>query len=282
MSMQNIVALENTSFNITFVLYAAATLGYFFFLLSSRQGMGLWSSRLALLGLVSHTAAIVFRTLEAGRAPLSNQFEFANVFAWGIVLCYMVVEWRYEFKYRIFGAFVMPLALIVIGYASMLPRDIRPLMPALQSWWLKFHVGTAIFAYGSFAVACGLAVMYLFRSYREEAGKVGSILEKFPALEVLDDFTYKTVAFGFLFQTLVIVTGAIWAEQAWGRYWGWDPKETWSLITWFVYAIYLHTRFVGGWHGRRAAWFAIFGFICVLFTYIGVNIFLPGLHSYTS
>lgn len=278
--MGTVIALENAFFNATFVLYVAATLGYFYYLTSSRQDVGAWSSRLALAGLLAHAVAIALRTVEAGRAPLSNQFEFANVFAFGIVFCYVIMERRYGFKYRIFGAFVMPLAFLVIGYASMLPRDIRPLMPALQSWWLKIHVGTAILAYGSFAVACGLAVMYLYRSYQEERGKTGRILEKFPALEVLDEFAYKTVAFGFLFLTLVIITGAIWAEQAWARYWGWDPKETWSLITWFVYAIYLHARFTRGWRGKRAAWFAVGGFICVLFTYIGVNILLPGLHSY--
>lgn len=278
--MATVIAVENALFNATFIFYVAATLGYFYYLTSSRPDVGAWSSRLALLGLITHTGAIVMRTIEAGRAPLSNQFEFANVFAFGIVLCYVVMERRHDFKYRVFGAFVMPLAFLIIGYASMLPRDIRPLMPALQSWWLQIHVGTAILAYGSFAVACGLAVMYLYRSYQEGRGKTGPILERFPSLEVLDEFAYKTVAFGFLFLTLVIITGAIWAEQAWARYWGWDPKETWSLITWFVYAIYLHARFTRGWRGKKAAWFAVIGFICVLFTYVGVNILLPGLHSY--
>ncbi len=278
--MGNMVYWETTFFNITFVAYVVATLLYIYFLLSSRGNGGSWASRLALAGLVTHTVAIILRTIEAGRAPLSNQFEFANVFAWGIVFCYLFIEWRYRYKYRVFGAFVMPLAFVVIGYASLLPKDIRPLMPALQSIWLTIHVSTAIFAYGAFTIACGLAIMYLCRASKERQGTVGIILQKFPSLNVLDDFGYKAIAFGFLFQTLLIVTGAIWGEQAWGRYWGWDPKETWSLITWIIYAVYLHARFTRGWSGKTTAWFAIIGFICVLFTYIGVNMWLPGLHSY--
>ncbi len=279
--MDNIVFWENAFFNATFIIYVIATVAYFLFLTTSRENLGRLGSSLVIFGLVAHTIGIVLRTIEAGRAPLSNQYEFANVFAWGIVFCYLYIEKRYENKYRVFGAFVMPITFLMIGYAASLDKSVNPLMPALQSNWLTFHVGTAIFAYGSFAIACGLAIMYLYRAHKEDKGSVGKILGKFPGLDVLDDFTYKTIAFGFLFLTLCIISGAIWAEAAWGRYWGWDPKETWSLITWFVYAVYLHARFTRGWAGKRAAWFAVFGFICVLFTYIGVNMFLPGLHSYT-
>ena len=271
---------EQAFFVTTFALYIITAIIYVYHFTSTKKSAGKWATCTAVAGLCTHTAAIVLRTMEAQRAPLSNQYEFASVFAFGIVFCYIILEQRYRARYRVFGAFVMPFAIIIMAYAATLPKDIRPLMPALQSWWLKFHVGTAIFAYGSFAVACGLAFMYLYRSYKEESGQLGFVAEKFPPLAVLDDFIYKTVAFGFLFQTLVIVTGAVWAEQAWGRYWGWDPKETWSLITWFIYAIYLHARFTRGWGGKRAAWFAILGFACVLFTYIGVNVLLPGLHSY--
>lgn len=278
--MELVIFWEEMFFNATFILYVAATIAYFFYVVNNRTNAGKAAKYLAVTGITAHTIALVLRTIEAGRAPLSNQFEFANVFAWGIVLCYLFIEFRYKSKFQVFGAFVMPFALLIIGYASTLPKDIRPLMPALQSWWLKLHVGTAIFSYGAFAVACGLALMYLYRSYSEEKGKLGIVVQKFPELTILDDFIYKTIAFGFLFLTLCILTGAIWAEQAWGRYWGWDPKETWSLVTWLVYAIYLHARFTRGWGGRKAAWFAVFGFACVLFTYIGVNVFLPGLHSY--
>lgn len=278
--MESIIRWENNFFNVTFILYVLSTLLYFYFLLSKKRRIGIQATLLASIGLLSHTVALILRTIEAGRAPLSNQFEFANAFAWGIVLCYLFLEWRYRYKYRVFGASVMPFAFLVIGYASLLPKDIRPLMPALQSVWLKIHVGTAILAYGAFAMGCGLALMYLYRHHHEKKGAVGNVLQRFPGLDELDEFTHKTVAFGFLFQTLLIVTGAIWAEQAWGRYWGWDPKETWSLITWLIYAVFLHLRFTREWAGKRAAWFAIIGFVCVLFTYVGVNVLLPGLHSY--
>ncbi len=278
--MERLVYFENLAFIVTFILYIIATVLYFIYFLKPGERIGKLAPSIIIAGLAIHTLALVLRTVVAGRPPLSNQYEFASVFAWGIVLCYIVLELKYKSRYQIFGAFVMPLAIVVMAYAASLPKDIRPLMPALQSWWLKVHVGAAILAYGAFAIACGLAVMYLYRSYKEESGKISGFVARIPELVILDDFIYKTVAFGFVFQTLLIVTGAIWAEQAWGRYWGWDPKETWSLITWFIYAIYLHARFTRGWAGRKTAWFTIIGFICVLFTYIGVNMLLPGIHSY--
>ena len=169
----------------------------------------------------------------------------------------------------------MPLAFLMMGYASMLSKDIKPLMPALQSRWLTIHVGSAVIAYGSFAVACGLAIMYLLN--RKNMDKADS---KLPDAEAYDYLSYRIIAFGFLMLTIVIVTGAIWAKYAWSRYWAWDPKETWSLITWLIYSVYLHLRFNRGWKGKSAALFAVIGFVCVIFTFVGVNILLPGLHSY--
>jgi cytochrome c-type biogenesis protein CcsB len=161
-----------------------------------------------------------------------------------------------------------------MGYASMQTRTIRPLMPALQSWWLTFHVGTAILSYGSFALACALAVIYLVDTNRPEERRV---LQDPQASDML---AYRVIAFGVLMLTVVIVSGAIWAQKAWSRYWAWDPKETWSLITWIIYSIYLHLRLRRNWKGKAAAWFAIIGFISVIFTFVGVNVLLPSLHSY--
>lgn len=271
---------ENTLFVSSFVFYCLATVNYLHHFFSSKKSAGKWAILATTVGAITHTSAIILRTIAAQRAPLSNQYEFASAFALGIVICYIYLEQQYKAKYKVFGAFVMPFAVMIMAYAATLPKDIRPLMPALQSWWLKFHVGTAIFAYGSFAIACGLALMYLYRLYREESPSIDFVAKKLPDLTILDEFIYKTVAFGFLFQTLVIVTGAVWAEQAWGRYWGWDPKETWSLVTWCIYAIYHHARFTREWGGKKTAWLAIIGFVAVLFTYIGVNVLLPSLHSY--
>ena len=155
---------------------------------------------------------------------------------------------------------------------------IQAIPPALKSYWLVFHVITAILAYGAFAVSFGLGLMYILKTYYEE--NVLKVELRLPPAMVLDELSYKIIIFGFSFLTLVIITGAIWANYAWGTYWSWDPKETWSLITWIIYAGYLHARLMLEWRGKRAAWLAILGFVAILFTFFGVNYLLPGLHSY--
>jgi cytochrome c-type biogenesis protein CcsB len=174
----------------------------------------------------------------------------------------------------------MPLAFMAMAYASLSPNindRIQPLLPALKSNWLIAHVITCFIGYAAFAVAFGLSIMYLIR--QREPDPKGSLLDRFPKPTVIDDLTHQMVMFGFLFLSVGIISGAVWANSAWGRYWGWDPKETWSLITWFVYATLLHAKLMRGWHGRRIAYLSVIGFAAVLFTYFGVNL-LPGLHSY--
>lgn len=271
----DIIYLEELFFTISFVVYILAAIMFFVYLVSSKENIGKYAVVVSVIGFAIHTIAMILRVIESGRLPFSNQFEFANSFTWGIVLCYLVIHFAY--KFTAVGAFVMPLAFLMMGYASMLPKTIKPLMPALQSRWLTIHVGTAIVSYGSFAVAAGLSVMYLISFYNE--GKAKKKLN-IPDAEVCDYMSYRVIAFGYLMLTLVIVTGAIWAKKAWSRYWGWDPKETWSLITWIIYSTYLHLRFNRGWKGKTAAWFAVIGFICVIFTFIGVNVLIPGIHSY--
>ncbi|MDO4491338.1 MAG: c-type cytochrome biogenesis protein CcsB [Lachnospiraceae bacterium] len=222
-----------------------------------------------------HTAALVVRGIGAGRLPLTNQYEFATSFAWGICLCYLIFLWNY--KFQALGAFVTPVIFLIIGYAAMQSKEVHELMPALKSNWLAVHVMTAIIAYGSFGVAFAVSLMFLIKA--RAASQV--FWEKnVPSERKLDSISYRAVCLGFLFLTLVLITGAIWAEAAWGSYWSWDPKETWALITWIIYAIYLHLRISHGWKGKKAAAFAVIGFICVVFTYIGVNTLLPGIHSY--
>jgi cytochrome c-type biogenesis protein CcsB len=237
----------------------------------------------ALLGLIGNTAGIVMRWVESyrmgiGHAPLSNLYESLVFFAWTIALLYLFIERRYG--NRVIGAFTMPLAFMAIAYASLSPNindRIQPLLPALKSNWLIAHVITCFIGYAAFAVAFGLSIMYLIR--QREPDPKGSLLDRFPKPTVIDDLTHQMVMFGFLFLSVGIISGAVWANSAWGRYWGWDPKETWSLITWFVYATLLHAKLMRGWHGRRIAYLSVIGFAAVLFTYFGVNL-LPGLHSY--
>ncbi|MCR4676384.1 MAG: c-type cytochrome biogenesis protein CcsB [Sphaerochaetaceae bacterium] len=267
--------IENTLFTIVLITYFLSMAFYFLYVVGkkkiySRLGLGL-----QILGLVLHTAAIICRGIGAGRLPLTNQYEFASAFAWGLCLISLIFILIYRF-YTL-GAFASPVFLVMTGYAALLDNQVRELMPALRSGWLGIHVSTAIISYGAFGLAFVLGIVFLLRDKLKARGFLDRHL---PDKEKLDMLGYRSVALGVLFLTITIITGAIWAEQAWGRYWSWDPKETWSLITWIIYAIYLHLRIRRGYHGKAAAIFAIIGFGCVLFTYVGVNTLIPGLHSY--
>ncbi|MBR2527880.1 MAG: c-type cytochrome biogenesis protein CcsB [Blautia sp.] len=267
--------LENILFTITMFLYLFSMIGYVFFFALKKEMAGKLAGYAALAGFILHTAALIVRGIGAGRLPMTNQYEFATSFAWGICLCFLVFLWKY--KFRALGTFVMPVIFIIIGYAAMQSREVRDLMPALRSNWLAIHVSSAIVSYGAFGVSFAVSLMYLIRT---RMAKDSFWDEHIPDQKKLDMISYRAVSLGFLFLTFVIVTGAIWAERAWGSYWSWDPKETWSLITWIIYAIYLHLRISRGWKDKNAAVFAVVGFICVIFTYIGVNTWLPGIHSY--
>jgi len=233
-------------------------------------------------GLVANTAGILLRWVESyqmgyGHAPFSNMYESLVFFSWTVAVLYLFVEYKY--KDKIIGVFATPLIFLAIAYASLSPNigdKITPLIPALKSNWLIAHVITCFLGYAGFAVAFGFSIMYLVRPENPDAS---SLRSRLPSLGLVDELTHQMVMFGFLFLTIGIITGAVWANSAWGTYWSWDPKETWSLITWFIYAILLHLRMMRGWHGKRIAWVSILGFMAVLFTYFGVNL-LPGLHSY--
>ena len=273
--MSNLLSIENTLFYVVICLYFAAVVLYFLFIALKKDSVAKIAAIIQAAGLALHTAALVCRGLGAGRLPMTNQYEFATSFAWG--LCLVSLIFILKFRFPVIGAFAVPVILLLIGYAAMQSREVKALMPSLRSSWLGFHVSTAIIAYGSFGVSFVLGLIFLLR----EKMNGSSFWEKHvPSKEKLDLIAYRSVCLGLLFLTFTIITGAIWAEQAWGSYWSWDPKETWSLVTWLIYAIYLHLRIRRGWKGRTAAIFAVVGFVCVLFTYVGVNTFLPGVHSY--
>ena len=267
--------IENTLFTLVMLLYFAAMILYFTFIAVKKDGLSRVAVILQAVGLALHTAALICRGIGAGRLPLPNQYEFATSFAWGLSLVSLIFVIR--FRFPVLGAFAVPVIFLIIGYAAMQSREVRELMPALRSNWLGFHVSTAIIAYGGFGVSFVLSIIFLLRDRMRGSGFLDSHI---PDREKLDIISYRSVSLGLLFLTFTIVTGAIWAERAWGSYWSWDPKETWSLVTWITYAIYLHLRIRRGWQGHAAAIFAVVGFICVMFTYIGVNTFLPGVHSY--
>ena len=268
---------------ITFVYFGAFFL-YLIMMVMGRDFFGRMATLVSGLGLLAQTAAIAQRWVESyelgiGHAPFSNLYESLIFFAWTLILLYLIVEWRT--KNRTLGVFVTPLAFLAMAYASFSPNiksGIQPLIPALKSNWLTAHVITCFFGYAAFGLSFGLSSMYLLKRL-DTQNRNNIFLRLIPRQGILDDLNYQMVVIGFLMLTLGIITGSVWAHSAWGSYWTWDPKETWSLITWLVYASVIHSRLVRGWKGKKIAILCIIGFLCVLFTYFGVN-YLAGLHSY--
>ena len=275
----------NSSFllSITTFIYGLAAFLYIAFWVFKKPLPGRLATWTTFLAVIVNTIGIVMRWVESyrlgiGHAPLSNLYESLIFFSWTIAVVYLVIEKKYE--NRIIGAFTTPLAFLAMAYASMSPNisdRIQPLLPALKSNWLIAHVIACFIGYAAFAIAFGISWMYLFK--QKDTGGKSNLLAHFPNTKILEELNHQMIMFGFLFLTTGIITGAVWANSAWGRYWGWDPKETWSLITWFIYATLLHARMMRGWGGKRIAYLSIIGFVAVLFTYFGVN-YLPGLHSY--
>lgn len=284
---------------LSYTLLSGATTAYFvaFWMMVvyaalRRERVGRIGIGLTWLGFLSHGAGIGWRWYESyqlpggvGHAPFANFYESVVFFGWAIILSFLLLDLK--LRRRVLGVFALPLALICMGWAQLRGQDaFEPLMPALQSRWLTYHVISCFLAYGAFAMSFCVSLMYLLKGRNPGGNPAGSgrggALALFPAREVLDEINYRAVAIGFPIWTVGIVTGAAWASYAWGRYWSWDPKETWSLIVWFIYAAFLHARLTRGWSGRATAWLAIGGFVATLFCYIGVNKLLPGLHSYGS
>jgi cytochrome c-type biogenesis protein CcsB len=267
---------ESTLFLITFIVYIAAAFFYFAFLFGKKENWAKIGFQFTLVGLVIHTAALLWRTVESGHAPFTNMYESLSFMAWASILAYIIIEGMFKIKKA--GPYFMLIVIGLMALASspLMPSEAAPLMPALQSYWLWLHVSVTLIGEAFFAVAFVTSIMYLIADSKEKKGvKTGLSAEK------LDSISYRCVAIGFpLFTLGGLVFGMVWAYKAWGSYWSWDPKEVWSLITWFVFALYLHTRLVMGWKGRRSAIIAILGFLAALFTYFGVNYLLSGLHSY--
>ncbi len=259
-----------TLFFITLLLYAIAVALEFAGTAFKKDKLlrGAWYVFLAAFAL--HTAFIVARGIVARRLPLSNQFEFACAFAWGVAL--MLIVMRPRLKSDWLSVIAMPATLLVMVYTSLQPMEIRDLMPALRSAWFGVHIGSAVLSYSAFVIAGSISLRYLLAVKKQSADE--------RTLAQMDYLSYRMVAFGFLFLTVVILSGAIWAEQAWSAFWTWDPKEVWALITWIIYAVYLHLRLRGGRRGAFTAWYLVIAVPVVFFTFAGVNTFMHGLHTY--
>ncbi|MFN2522644.1 MAG: c-type cytochrome biogenesis protein CcsB [Mycobacteriales bacterium] len=242
---------------------------------------------LTVAGWALHLGSVVTRGLAAGRVPWGNMYEFSSVAALVAVTGFLVLVLRGKVD-RSLGAFVMLPVVLYLGLAgTVLYTAVGPLVPALNSYWIKIHVAAAVTASGAFLLSGVLALLYLLRNRYDERTDVGrpvrfpvSLGRALPVSRALDRATYVVIAFAFPVWTFAIIAGGIWAEAAWGRYWGWDPKETWSFITWVLYAGYLHARATAGWKGRKAAWVAVAAAVALIVDYYVVNIFVVGLHSY--
>jgi cytochrome c-type biogenesis protein CcsB len=278
-------------FNAAMLIYIVAFLGYLLFIATKKQMIGKVAFGVIISGFFVHLMGLLIRWRESyatgyGYIPLSNIYESLVFFAWAIVLVYLIVDIRNH--QRTIGVVAAPLAAITLALTSLVPgakSDIRPLIPALQSNWLAIHVITCFLGYAAFAIAFGVSVAYILQAKRTTSGQRATSGRRdsigwLPSSQTLDEINYKAIAIGFPLLTLGIITGAAWASYAWGSYWSWDPKETWSLITWFIYAAFLHARYTHEWRGRKTALLSIVGFSAVIFTYFGVNFLLSGLHSY--
>lgn len=266
-------SLSSVFFTVSVFIYLFATVFYIVYASLRKNILGNIATILLGVGLTVQTVALILRTKQAGYFPFVNIYETLVFWSWLIGIIFLILQFKFNIKP--FGALIAPLVFITIAIASVLPAGYQRsslLVPALQSYWLEIHISTCFISYACFAISFIVSIAYLFK----RSNSPEDMLKR----DRLDLIGYKTISIGFPFLTLGIITGSIWANSAWGSYWSWDPKETWALITWFIYAIYLHLRIFAKWKGRSSAIASIIGFASVLFTFIGVSFLLPGLHSY--
>ncbi|MUN62220.1 c-type cytochrome biogenesis protein CcsB [Kocuria sediminis] len=236
------------------------------------------------LAFLVHAAAVVSRTFAAGRVPWGNMYEFCTTGALVVAGVYLLALLARDLRFV--GTLVSGLVVIMLCAATIgFPTPVGPLQPALQSWWLVIHVSIAVAASGVFTITFAMAVLQLLQARRERAILAGQapgmdFLRMVPSAQALENLSFRLNAVGFAFWTFTLAAGAIWAEQAWGRYWGWDTKEVWTFVIWVVYAAYMHARATRGWTGTRSAWLSIAGYLCIIFNFTVVNTLFAGLHSY--
>jgi len=271
-------------------LFVMATAAYILALLMRSEFTGkvatalTWSATtMGLVGLMVRWRESYLISHDVGHIPVSNLYEVFILFTTLTALLYLHYEKRYNS--RALGAFVLMVISAAVGFILWYTfergaNEIQPLVPALQSYWMKIHVPANFVGYGAFAIAAMVGIAYLLLDWRQRAAPQGGFATRMPPLAVLDDLMYKSIALGFAFFTVATVLGALWAAEAWGGYWSWDPKETWALIVWLNYAAWLHLRLTKGLRGRPLAWWAIIGLFVTAFAFLGVNMFLSGLHSY--
>lgn len=271
-------------------LFVMATATYFIELATRNEFTGkvatamVWSAAtMGTIGLMVRWRESYLLGSDIGHIPVSNLYEVFILFAIITALIYLYYEMRYQT--RALGGFVLLVITASVGFLLWYhfekgAHEIKPLVPALQSYWMKIHVPANFVGYGAFALAAMIGVAYLIKDKAVQRNPQGIIASRLPSLDMMDDIMHKSIALGFAFFTIATVLGAMWAAEAWGGYWSWDPKETWALIVWLNYAAWLHMRLMKGLRGTPLAWWAVIGLLVTSFAFLGVNMFLSGLHSY--
>lgn len=296
MSKSDWAYLSNDLIYVALALYALSFLSYTYetaFSIRAEKEAGvrsldrtitLKSRRVAIsvfsLATIALCLAVVARGISAERIPLGNMYEYSITGAMTFALAYLIVGRKFDLSWL--GLPSSILVLLILGSAiTLLYRPSAPLVPALQSSWLVIHVSSAILSGGIFLLSNSVAGAYLWLDRMERNGERSEFAKRLPTLEALDQLSYRLVAFVFPLWTFAVISGAIWAEAAWGRYWGWDPKETWSFITWILFASYLHARVTAGWKGRKAAWLCLIAGSSYLINYVYINVWGSGRHTYS-
>ncbi len=263
---------------ITTLIYLIASVLYLVSMIGKRQRAGQIGRWVLLLGVVLHATCFAVSHSTAGGVPVTSLHESLSFFAWCLVLLFLLLDLR--FRLSVMGAFAVPLAFGLMVASALSPHIVVQLNPVLKSWLFPVHITFAFLGSAAFALSFGAGVMYLIQNRMLKSKRFTGIYQMLPSLDTLDKVNYTCLSIGFPLMTLGIISGAFWANTAWGTYWRWDPKETWALITWFLYAALLHGRLTIGWRGRKAAIFSIIAFMFLLFTFLGVNLLLGGYHTF--
>jgi len=265
-------------FTSTTLIYLAASIFYLVSMIGKRPQAGRIGRWVLLAGIILHATCFAVRHSTAGGTPVTSLHESLSFFAWCLILLFLLLDLRFHLS--VMGAFAAPSAFLLMVASAMSPNIVVQLSPVLKSWLFPVHITFAFLGNAAFALAFGAGVMYLIQNRMLKSKHFTGIYQLLPSLDVLDRVNYTCLSIGFPLMTLGIISGAFWANTAWGTYWRWDPKETWALITWFLYAALLHGRLSTGWRGRKAAIFSIIAFIFLLFTFLGVNLLLSGYHTF--
>jgi cytochrome c-type biogenesis protein CcsB len=266
------------TFELAITIYFAAVIIGFVDIIKAGRGAARLMMLVAGLGLAIHTVSIVHRYVVGGHLPIASPHEAASFFAWCIVFLFFALEYRY--RLGLLGSFVMPVVFLLMLAAALLSKDFKPLSPVLQSNWLGIHTFFAFMGNAAFALAAAIGIMYLVQEHYLKTKHLGDLFTRLPDIQTLDYVGYRLITLGFPLLTLAMITGAVWANSAWGAYWRWDPREVWSLITWLIYAMILHARLVAGWRGRRASILSIVGFATIILAFFGIKFLQRGLHVF--